>query len=100
MLGSAMTDMPSNGLGWGCGNSSYPSSKSSRPHGASANSFIRFHWTGALELSLLILDLYDWQSNLKDLQKYKVIPFGVVEVSLPSNDRYTAMSSCHTNHVG
>ena len=58
------TYMPSGGLGWGCGNAS-------RAHGASQNSFIRFHWTGALELSLLVLDLFDWQSNLDDLQKYQ-----------------------------
>ena len=28
-------------------------------NGASSNSYIRFHWTGALELSLMVLDHFD-----------------------------------------
>ena len=66
--------MPNNGLGWGCN-----SSKPTRPHGASANSFIRFHWTGSLELSLMVLDLYDHSGDQADLTKYLSIPVAVVE---------------------
>ena len=38
---------------WGC------STPAPAPNGASANSYIRFHFTGALELSLMVLDHYD-----------------------------------------
>jgi alpha-L-fucosidase 2 len=67
------TYMPSNGLGWGC-KSSIP-----HPHGASSNSYIRFHFTGSLELSLMILDLYDHSGSHADLLKYLPIVEGVVE---------------------
>eukprot|EP00040_Diaphanoeca_grandis_P035429 m.222904 g.222904 ORF g.222904 m.222904 type:complete len:925 (-) comp33386_c2_seq2:269-3043(-) len=67
------TYMPNQGVGWGC-NSPIP-----RNHGASQNGYIRFHWTGALELSLMILDLYEWSGDVNDLERYLPIPFGVVE---------------------
>ena len=38
---------------WGC------STPAPAPNGASSNSYIRFHFTGALELSLMVLDHYD-----------------------------------------
>ena len=38
---------------WGC-NTGAPAK-----NGASSNSYIRFHWTGALELSLMVLDYFD-----------------------------------------
>ena len=69
--------MPSDGLGWGC-----HSPKPTRPHGASSNSFIRFHFTGSLEVSLMVLDLWDHTQILTDLEKYKHIPFGVVRARL------------------
>jgi len=47
---------------WGC------KSPIPRPNGASANSFIRFHWTGSLELCLMVLDQYDVSSNMDDLK--------------------------------
>eukprot|EP01065_Artemidia_motanka_P037917 TRINITY_DN46809_c0_g1_i1.p1 TRINITY_DN46809_c0_g1~~TRINITY_DN46809_c0_g1_i1.p1 ORF type:complete len:868 (+),score=251.77 TRINITY_DN46809_c0_g1_i1:55-2658(+) len=43
---------------WGC-NSPVP-----RPHGASDDAYIRFHWTGNLELCLLFLD--DMAASLED----------------------------------
>lgn len=97
------TYMPNDGLGWGC-HSPVP-----RAHGASANSFIRFHFTGSLvrnqtfaiqivpacqqfqaanscvkifigqELSLMVLDLFDHTGLLSDLHRYLSIPFAVVE---------------------
>jgi hypothetical protein len=30
----------------------------------------RFHYTGALELSLMVLDLYDHTQDLADLERY------------------------------
>ena len=50
-----------------------------RAHGASMNPYIRFHWTGSLELSLMVLDLYDHTGDRADLDKYLPITFGVVE---------------------
>ena len=38
---------------WGCGTGA------PAKNGASSNSYIRFHWTGALELSLMVLDHFD-----------------------------------------
>lgn len=64
---------PNDGLGWGC-NSPVP-----RPNGASANSYIRFHFTGSLELSLMVLDHYDFTSDLDDLKKYLPIIINVVD---------------------
>ena len=49
---------------WGC------SSPVPRAHGASSNTYIRFHWTGALELSLMVLDLYDATGDVAELLKY------------------------------
>jgi len=64
---------PSDGLGWGC-NSPIP-----RAHGASANAYIRYHFTGGLELALMVLDHWDAYRNLGDLNKYLPIVVGVVE---------------------
>ena len=44
-----------------------------RPFGASDNRFIRFHFTGSLELALMALDLYDATGNDADLADY--LPF-------------------------
>ena len=49
------------------------------PNGASSNTYIRFHWTGALELSLMVLDHFDATGNLTDLKKYLPMATGVVE---------------------
>lgn len=49
------------------------------PNGASSNTYIRFHWTGALELSLMILDHFDATGDVSDLQKYLPMAVGVVE---------------------
>ena len=49
---------------WGC------ETKSPNPTGASDNSYIRFHYTGGLELALMVLDHYDATSDLSDLQKH------------------------------
>ena len=64
---------PNGGLGWGCG------SPIPRANGASANSYIRFHFTGALELSLMVLDYYDATGDLAGLQKYVPMATSVVE---------------------
>jgi hypothetical protein len=58
---------------WGC------KSPVPRPNGASVNSYIRFHWTGALELSLMILDLWDTMGYTSDLARYLPVVEGVVE---------------------
>ena len=65
---------PNGGLGWGC-NSPVP-----RKDGASQNSYIRFHFTGALELSLMVLDFFDATGDAAALQKYLPIASNVVEV--------------------
>jgi hypothetical protein len=64
---------PNNGLGWGC-NSPIP-----RPNGASSNTYIRFHFTGSLELSLMVLDHYDVTQSKDDLFRYLPIAVAVVE---------------------
>ena len=48
-----------------------------RPHGASQNSYIRFHFTGALELSLMVLDFYEYTGDGTDLDKYLPIAVAV-----------------------
>jgi alpha-L-fucosidase 2 len=47
--------------------------------GASKNNFIRFHFTGSLELSLMALDLYDDTQSEADLQAYLPLVSAVVE---------------------
>jgi len=49
---------------WGCGTGA------PAKNGASSNSYIRFHWTGALELSLMVLDHFDATGDMDDLKKY------------------------------
>ena len=50
----------------------------SRPYGAPDNRWIRFHWTGGLELSLLILDRYEWTKDTSALKKRLDVVFSVV----------------------
>ena len=52
---------------WGC-NITDP--EAPRPDGASNNRFIRFHFTGSLEISLMALDLYDATQSEDDLKAY------------------------------
>ena len=69
---------------WGC-KSAVP-----RKYGASDNGNVRFHWTGSLELSLMILDQYDSTGNLEDLQNNLPIAVGVVEAyrqRFPNKDK-------------
>ncbi len=58
---------------WGC-NSPIP-----RPQSASSNKYIRFHYTGGLELSLMILDYWDATQDATDLERYFPIAAAVVE---------------------
>lgn len=58
---------------WGC------TTKAPAPNGASSNSYIRFHYTGALELSLMVLDHFDATGDMNDLKKYLPMAAGVVE---------------------
>ena len=58
---------------WGC-NHPIPA-----PNGASSNTFIRFHWTGGLELSLMLLDYYDATGDEDDLKRYLPMAIAVVE---------------------
>eukprot|EP00658_Telonema_sp_P-2_P011199 TRINITY_DN14256_c0_g2_i1.p1 TRINITY_DN14256_c0_g2~~TRINITY_DN14256_c0_g2_i1.p1 ORF type:complete len:882 (+),score=184.58 TRINITY_DN14256_c0_g2_i1:195-2840(+) len=64
--------LPSGGLGWGC-DSPVP-----RPDGASQNSYIRYHWTGGLELALMVLDQWEGFGSVLDLNKYLPIATAVV----------------------
>jgi alpha-L-fucosidase 2 len=69
---------------WGC-HSPVP-----RQYGASANGFIRFHWTGALELSLMVLDQFDVSGDLDDLKQNLPMAVGVVEAyrqRFPNKDK-------------
>jgi hypothetical protein len=61
---------------WGC-NTTEPSAP--RTDGASNNRFIRFHFTGSLELSLMALDLFDATQNKDDLTAYLPMVAAVVE---------------------
>lgn len=46
---------------------------------AGANTYIRFHWTGALELSLMVLDYLDVTQDTAGGSRYLPMAFGVVE---------------------
>jgi hypothetical protein len=72
------TYLPDGSVGWGCVTNASQVAPP-RAHGASQNTFIRFHWTGSLELALLVLDLFEWAQNKADLEKYIPIALGVVE---------------------
>ena len=58
---------------WGCGH------PAPAPDGASSNTYIRFHWTGGLELALLVLDYYDATSDATGFEKYFPMAVAVVE---------------------
>ena len=63
-----------------------------RKDGASANTYIRFHWTGSLELALMVLDLYDATGDQDDLDNYHPIAAAVVEAfrqRFPNKDKTT-----------
>lgn len=60
---------------WGC-NTTDP--EAPRPDGASNNRFIRFHFTGSLEMSLMALDLYDATQNEDDVKAYLPLVDAVV----------------------
>ena len=57
---------------WGC------EGPISRPYGASESPWIRFHWTGALELALLILDRFEWTGDKEALVQYLPIAKSVL----------------------
>jgi hypothetical protein len=57
---------------WGCGSPT-------RKYGASSNTYIRFHFTGSLELSLMLLDDWVWNGDEEALRKYLPIAVAVVE---------------------
>eukprot|EP01052_Picozoa_sp_SAG31_P029884 SAG31_NODE_3012_length_4788_cov_2.735125_3_plen_366_part_00 len=61
---------------WGC-NTTDPAAP--RPDGASSNRFIRFHFTGSLEMSLMALDLYETTQNEEDLAAYLPLVHAVVK---------------------
>eukprot|EP01043_Picozoa_sp_COSAG02_P025966 COSAG02_NODE_1480_length_12399_cov_250.195935_6_plen_381_part_00 len=61
---------------WGC-NTTDPAAP--RPDGASNNRFIRFHFTGSLEMSLMALDLYDATQNEDDLTAYLPLVHAIVK---------------------
>ena len=70
---------------WGC------KSPVPRKYGASDNGNVRFHWTGSLELSLMVLDLFDATGNLDDLRNNLPIAVGVVEAyrqRFPNKDQH------------
>ena len=58
---------------WGCG------SPVPKPDGASNNPYIRFHWTGGLELSLMILDSFEFSGDRAEAKRFLPICFAVVE---------------------
>lgn len=65
---------------WGCPNKNAShSAVNKRPYGASNNRFIRFHFTGSLEMSLMALDLYDATQSEDDLTAYLPLVAAVVE---------------------
>lgn len=69
---------------WGC------KSEVPRKYGASDNGNVRFHWTGSLELSLMVLDQYDATGNLDDLRINLPIAVGVAKAyqqRFPNKDR-------------
>jgi len=69
---------------WGC-HSPVP-----RQYGASKNSFIRFHWTGALELALMTLDFYAATGDDGVMMRYLPIGAAVVEAfrqRFPNKDK-------------
>lgn len=50
----------------------------SRPHGMPKSQWIGLHYTGGLELSLLILDRYQWTQDAQVLEQHLEIILGVV----------------------
>jgi hypothetical protein len=74
---------------WGCG------SPVPKPDGASNNAFIRFHWTGSLELSLMILDSFDFSGDHSEARRFLPICFAVVEgfrQRFPNIDPHTGLT--------
>jgi hypothetical protein len=74
---------------WGCNHSNVTDDNAEivgdaplrppRPYGASENHFIRWHFTGSLEMSLMALDLYDVTRSDSDLEVYLPLVSAVVE---------------------
>lgn len=77
---------------WGCNASTDRSTVTTRPEGASQNRFIRFHFTGSLEMSLMALDLYDTTQDPTDVEAYLPLIAAVVKGYLqrfPNRDART-----------
>ena len=64
---------------WGCNSSANREALRTRPYGASNNRFIRFHFTGSLELSLMALDLFDVTQEQGDLRAYLPMITAVID---------------------
>ena len=80
---------------WGCNTSAHP------PFGAADSKWIRFHWTGGLELSLLILDRFTWTNNVTALEQHLEI---ISSVMLAYMHRYPIIhhrnNNTHNNNDG